>query len=238
MVQLVEEFITAFFDQNPLSNIGIIVTRESKAEKLTELSGNPKAQIAALKANLRTGGDASLQNSLDAAREALSGVPSYGHREVLILLSALTTTDPGDIYASVKLCKRLRIRCSTLGVAAEVYVCKAIAESTKGTYGVALDEMHLRQLLLEHIPPPPTTAHSEKASLICMGFPRRQARESTLMAGRYVCPRCHAHNEELPTTCKICNLTLGSSPHLARSYHHLFPLPPLTEVSSAFEVYK
>ena len=37
MVQLVEEFITAFFDQNPLSNIGIIVTRESKAEKLTEL---------------------------------------------------------------------------------------------------------------------------------------------------------------------------------------------------------
>jgi len=231
MVQLVEEFIVAFFDQNPLSNIGIIVTRESKAEKLTELSGNPKAQIAALKANLRTGGDASLQNSLDAAREALAGVPSYGHREVLILLSALTTTDPGDIYKSARACKRLRVRCSTVGVAAEVYVCKAIAELTKGTYGVALDEHHLGQLLMEHIPPPPTTAsNSEKASLICMGFPRRQAREGSLLSGRYVCPRCRAHNEELPTTCKICKLTLGSSPHLARSYHHLFALPPLTEI--------
>lgn len=28
----------------------------------------------------------------------------------------------------------------------------------------------------------------------------------------------------------MCALTLVSSPHLARSYHHLFPVPPFTEV--------
>ena len=30
----------------------------------------------------------------------------------------------------------------------------------------------------------------------------------------------------------MCGLTLVSSPHLARSYHHLFPVPPFEEVSA------
>ena len=29
----------------------------------------------------------------------------------------------------------------------------------------------------------------------------------------------------LPTTCPVCRLPLVSAPHLARSYHHLFPPP-------------
>ncbi|CAI5972361.1 unnamed protein product [Closterium sp. NIES-65] len=34
----------------------------------------------------------------------------------------------------------------------------------------------------------------------------------------------------LPAECPVCALTLVSSPHLARSYHHLFPVPPFSEV--------
>ncbi|CAI5979480.1 unnamed protein product [Closterium sp. NIES-65] len=34
----------------------------------------------------------------------------------------------------------------------------------------------------------------------------------------------------LPAECPECALTLVSSPHLARSYHHLFPVPPFSEV--------
>jgi hypothetical protein len=41
------------------------------------------------------GGDASLQNALEVAVEALKDIPPYGHREVLFLLAALTTCDPG-----------------------------------------------------------------------------------------------------------------------------------------------
>ena len=41
----------------------------------------------------------------------------------------------------------------------------------------------------------------------------------------YVCPRCKATLEELPTTCPICSLACVASPHLARSFHHLFPVP-------------
>lgn len=45
----------------------------------------------------------------------------------------------------------------------------------------------------------------------------------------HVCPRCLSKNCHLPTECAICELTLVSSPHLARSYHHLFPLKPFVE---------
>ena len=43
--------------------------------------------------------------------------------------------------------------------------------------------------------------------------------------------QCQAKYCELPVECKACGLTLVSAPHLARSYHHLFPLPAFDEVS-------
>lgn len=73
-----------------------------------------------------------------------------------------------------------------------------------------------------------------------MGFPQRAAENAISICschkeakagGGYTCPRCKARVCELPTECRICGLTLVSSPHLARSYHHLFPITPFEEVS-------
>lgn len=103
-------------------------------------------------------------------------------------------------------------------------------------------QFHLKELLLEHAPPPPAIAEYAVANLIKMGFPQRAAegvvsicvchKEAKVGAG-YTCPRCKARVCELPTECRICGLTLVSSPHLARSYHHLFPITPFNEVSSS-----
>jgi hypothetical protein len=49
-------FIRAFFDQNPLSQLGVVVTRNGVAQRLTELSGSPESQIAQLNAAMATGG--------------------------------------------------------------------------------------------------------------------------------------------------------------------------------------
>eukprot|EP01125_Pyxidicula_operculata_P008293 TRINITY_DN2796_c0_g1_i3.p1 TRINITY_DN2796_c0_g1~~TRINITY_DN2796_c0_g1_i3.p1 ORF type:complete len:415 (+),score=61.24 TRINITY_DN2796_c0_g1_i3:13-1257(+) len=46
----------------------------------------------------------------------------------------------------------------------------------------------------------------------------------------YVCPQCNSKVCDIPTHCNICGLTLVSSPDLAQSYRHLFPVP-LYEVS-------
>lgn len=48
---------------------------------------------------------------------------------------------------------------------------------------------------------------------------------SELRYGGYQCPKCHSKLCELPSECGVCGLTLVSSPHLARSFHHLFPVP-------------
>lgn len=51
-----------------------------------------------------------------------------------------------------------------------------------------------------------------------------------LSTAGFLCPQCQAKYCELPVECKCCGLTLVSAPHLARSYHHLFPLPVFTEI--------
>ena len=75
-----------------------------------------------------------------------------------------------------------------------------------------------------------------------MGFPQRRpegpdsvaliGKECALLSGGFTCPRCLALVAELPSSCHVCGLTLVSSPHLARSYHHLFPIKPFTEVTA------
>ena len=80
-----------------------------------------------------------------------------------------------------------------------------------------------------------------QAALLMMGFPSRIVEEkATLCAchgelrrGGYLCSRCEAKVCNLPATCPGCDLTLILSTHLARSYHHLFPLRNWVEVSWA-----
>ncbi|XP_062368812.1 general transcription factor IIH subunit 2 isoform X6 [Cinclus cinclus] len=114
--------------------IGLIVTKSKRAEKMTELSGNSKKHVTALKkaVDMNCSGEPSLYNSLNLAMQTLKQLEN--------------NSDPG------------------------------------------------------------------------------------LTLGGYFCPQCRAKYCELPVECKICGLTLVSAPHLARSYHHLFPLDVFQEV--------
>lgn len=51
-----------------------------------------------------------------------------------------------------------------------------------------------------------------------------------LSTGGYYCPQCYSKYCELPVECRACGLTLVSAPHLARSYHHLFPAKSYREL--------
>lgn len=242
MSGVIQRFIRAFFDENPLSQLGLIIMRNGVAEKLTELSSSPESHIQKLRQNLDTGGDASLQNALDLAIDSLSTIPPYGNREVLILFAALSSCDPGDIMQSVKAARNHKIRVSIVGLAAEVFLCKRMAQDTVGMYSVALNEGHMEQLMLEHSTPPPQPPGSGGASLVRMGFPNKGPEapataafvgvDCVLKPGAYACPRCKARTAELPSECHMCGLSLVSSPHLARSFHHLFPVKPFVEVTA------
>ena len=87
--------------------------------------------------------------------------------------------------------------------------------------------------LVVEAPPPPLAEDATKSSLVQMGFPQKKhvAKDALIVGtgGEYVCPRCSGRIDELPSQCPVCRLTLVSSPHLARSYHHLFPVPAFAE---------
>lgn len=181
-------------------------------------------------------------------------------------MGSLTTCDPGDIMTTIQSCKDANLRCSVISLAAEVRVYKKLAKDTDGAFSVSLDDVHLRDLLQDHIEPPPSTMGAEP-SLIKMGFPSHASSETAslglcmchldtskgckLTTSGFLCPQvrvenllkmapknsnfsfqCQAKYCELPVECKACGLTLVSAPHLARSYHHLFPLPGFNEVNS------
>lgn len=71
--QLLEKFIHSFFDQNPISQLGVIVSYNKKAEKLCDTMGNPRKIVDKLKTlneKLCTG-EISIQNSLEVAMKTL-----------------------------------------------------------------------------------------------------------------------------------------------------------------------
>ncbi|XP_054880802.1 general transcription factor IIH subunit 2-like isoform X2 [Poeciliopsis prolifica] len=245
-LKLMEGFIDEYFDQNPISQVGIITTKNKRAEKLTELAGNPKKHIAALKKAVDSSciGEPSLYNSLSLAIQTLKHMPGHTSREILIILSSLTTCDPANIYELIKTLKSLKVRVSVIGLSAEVRVCTVLTRDTGGSYNVILDESHFKELLMLHVKPPPASFSSE-SSLIRMGFPQHtvaslndqdvkpsfsmSSGSPALTLGGYFCPQCQAKYTELPVECKVCGLTLVSAPHLARSFHHLFPLQAFVE---------
>jgi len=243
-------FIREFFEQNPISQLGILGMREGVAIRVSDMSGNPNDHIEAVR-NLRgmePKGNPSLQNALEMARAALYHTPSHGTREVVIVLGALLTSDPGDIHDTIKSCIKDRIRVSIIGLAAQMHICAEICRKTnagdENSYNVATDEVHYRELLMAITTPPvvrATDAEAQRrnqAALLMMGFPSRITEEkATLCAchgeltrGGYLCSRCKAKVCNLPATCPTCDLTLILSTHLARSYHHLFPLQNWIEV--------
>lgn len=62
------------------------------------------------------------------------------------------------------------VRCSVIGLAAEVKVCRQLSKETGGLYSVILDDCHFRDLLLQQVEPPPA-ARTQDSSLVRMGFP-------------------------------------------------------------------
>ena len=286
VLNILEKFVQEFFHLNPISQIGIIATKNKRADIVSDLTGNPKAHtdqlqkmagktggVGAQTATSSCSGEPSLQNSLELALQSLKHMPAHATREVVVIMSSLTTCDPGDINTTLETYKAANLRCSVISLAAEVRIYRQLTKVTDGKFAVTLDDVHLRDLLHEHLEPPPSALGTEPA-LIKMGFPSHASADSSSQLGLglcmchlndlngklttsgFLCPQvrpstfnknsvkstktneffffffqCQAKYCELPVECKACGLTLVSAPHLARSYHHLFPLPAFNEVS-------
>jgi len=261
-LEYAREFVTEWFDQNPLGQIGIVGMRGGIGERIGEMSGNPQDVLRAIseRHKLEPVGEPSLQNAIEMARSSMSHLPTHSSREILIVFGSLTTVDPGNIYETLSSCVKDRIRISLVALAAEMKICRELCDKTGGAFGVAMNEGHFKDLLFELIPPPAqktTTAGASagagaaasasapagkmSADLMMMGFPQRLPDtapaalcvcHAQMRAAGFLCPRCGARLCDAPTDCDVCGLMIVSSPHLARSYHHLFPVKSYSAVLS------
>jgi len=255
VLKLLESFIDEYFYLNPISQLGIVTTSNKRAEKASDMTGNPRKHIEVVKslASKSCVGEPSLQNSLELALSSLRQMPLHASREVIVLQGSLTTCDPTDINKTIAAARQAKVRCSVINLSAEVRVLRELATQTQGLHNVILDDLHFKDLLAAHLDPPPSAATAESC-LIRMGFPSHAGKEGEpgglgmclchldcpqpgeegrrISTVGYCCPQCSAKYCELPVECRGCGLTLVSAPHLARSYHHLFPLPPFLEVDN------
>ncbi len=213
-INLLEKFIEEFFHLNPISQIGLITTQNKRAELVSELAGNPRGHVDQLnvlsKKDLSGGaqsatsacsGEPSLQNSLELAMQTLRHMPPHATREILVVMGSLTTCDPGDIQETLEAAKKSNVRCSVISLAAEVRIYKELAKMTGGNFAVILDDVHLRDLLHEHVQPPPTASGAEPG-LIKMGFPSHASHDesgSGSSSGLGLC-MCHLDTK---TGCKL-----------------------------------
>ncbi|OAT12519.1 transcription initiation factor TFIIH subunit 2 [Blastomyces gilchristii SLH14081] len=237
-----QEFVLEFFEQNPISQLGVLGMRDGLAVRISDMSGNPTDHILAIQ-SLRPKdpkGMPSLQNTLEMARGALFRTPTHGTREVFIIFGALLSSDPGDIHKTINTLVADKIRVSIIGLAAQVAICRDICARTNNGddsgYGVALNEQHFRELFMNVTTPPattvaptPTTTKEETktsqtttSSLLMMGFPSRTLSPTTtptLCACHskpsrtgYLCSRCGAKVCTLPTSCPCGGLPWFLSP--------------------------
>lgn len=117
-------FVTEFYDQNPISQLALLATRDRTAEKLTDLSGNARTHVDILGKIQHADGLASLQNTISLALKVLKHIPNYGHRELLVVYNSLSSCDPGDIFATVRQAIDGRLRVSVVCTAAELFICR------------------------------------------------------------------------------------------------------------------
>lgn len=253
--KLVGDFIKDFLDGNSIGQLGIIITRNKRAERISELSGNPIKLLKDLeKWNDPNSckGEASLQNSLEVAFSMLKNLPTYSSREIIMIFGNLTFIDPGNVHDTIQSMKNNGIRCSVIGLSAEMYIYKTLCKLTGGTYSIILDDSHFQQLLSQHVKPH-TSSSSLVPSCVKMGFCKTldpspsysscvcHFKDLTkLNAPGYICPQCKSKCCELPTQCKTCGISLATSSHLVRPIHYLIPLPCFTEprnLSGSFKCY-
>ncbi|XP_006461155.1 hypothetical protein AGABI2DRAFT_204710 [Agaricus bisporus var. bisporus H97] len=259
MLQYAREFILEWFDQNPLGQIGVVGMRAGLGERIGDLSGesgNPQEVLSYIKERhkLEPTGEPSLQNAIEMAKASMSHLPTHSSREIIIIFGSLTTCDPGNIHETLETCVKNKVRISVVALAAEMKICRELSDKTGGQFGVAMNEGHFKDLLFELVPPPAQRAltrtmgapsASLSADLMMMGFPTRLPEASAptlcvchaeLKSQGFLCPRCLAKVCDVPTDCHVCGLMIVSSPHLARSYHHLFPVKPYDAVPNLEDI--
>ena len=175
-----------------------------------------------------------------SALDQLKDVPSYMTRELLLIQSSLNTTDAKDVAATIARAKKEKLRCSVVSsLERGVHIQKVGVGDERDV------QCMYRQVTFQGVDV--SSRHTSTKSILgfdSTGYTFRSygisgnefsafkslcACHHEFSREGFYCPKCQTKVCNLPTNCPVCGLRLVSSSHLARSYHHLFPVEPFIE---------
>ncbi|XP_074851507.1 general transcription factor IIH subunit 2 isoform X4 [Carettochelys insculpta] len=246
-LKLLEYFVEEYFDQNPISQIGVIVTKSKRAEKLTELSASSFMYI------FLTGCESCLHGGFSCLEQPFHILPHQSFK-----------------------CTKTHLVSDTRNPRKHITALKKAVDLTCHGEPSLYNSLNLAMQTLKHMPGhtsrevliifsslttcDPSNIYdlikclkAVKIRVSVIGL-SAEVRVCTVLAretgGTYHVILDESHYKELlmhhvspppassSSECSLIRmgLTLVSAPHLARSYHHLFPLDAFQEV--ALEEYK
>ncbi len=174
LLRQMTEFVGAFFAANPLSQLSLVSTGAGTAERLSPLFSAKSAHLAALAelAGKECEGEISLQHCVELGIANLRHVSAHVSRELLLIVSSLSTCDPGDLNSAAISAKHARIRISIIHFSGAMFAGEQLCRATGGTHAVMVDKTHFSQILFANVSPqldkrPPGTA----VALVPTGFP-------------------------------------------------------------------
>mmetsp|Transcript_77709 Transcript_77709/g.251729 ORF Transcript_77709/g.251729 Transcript_77709/m.251729 type:complete len:340 (+) Transcript_77709:674-1693(+) len=238
-VEAAKTFANQFLAENPLAEIGLGILRAGTAEVRMLLGSSGEEFVEQLITAAAEGprGRMSVSSALQRAISGLGDTPPYGTREVLLFFASITTADPAEapLESMAVSLRKHRIRVSVVSMSPEMYALKQVCTATGGSYSVALNSSHFREILHGHLAAPVCTADALVPKLVRMGFPR-QVIEAAIPAAcachlkpqvrLFVCPQCDARVCRVPGRCPTCELPLASATLIARGFRQLLPPAP------------
>uniref|UniRef100_A0AC35FXY9 General transcription factor IIH subunit n=1 Tax=Panagrolaimus sp. PS1159 TaxID=55785 RepID=A0AC35FXY9_9BILA len=258
-IKVLKKFIHNYFRENPLSQLGIISVKDKASEIVTSLT----ASVKELEEGLDTlnvfecKGDFSLQNGVLRAYHNLQGLPMHAHREVLVIMAAMTSVDFSNIFTTMENFKRNQIIVHGIHLACELYVLRKFCAKTRGGHAVVLNDVHFEVVLSDYILPPKGhlfAKHTNVETYYKMGFPKKQKVKDVLFCAchrdefkdfkpsdnlynidtmikpfGFLCIQCKTRICSLPMDCPNCGLRLVSATQIAKAQMHIMPLPVYNE---------
>ena len=261
ILRQLKDFVTRFFDQNPLGSLGLISTKEKKASIISPMSSNARVTINVIEemekqladdADQYCLSEPSCQMSLTKAFSYLGSQAKYFSKEIILVMNSLKSCDISNLKDTAKMLRNDSVKCNIIHLSAQVELYQQLAKETGGEMIVPKNENEIDQIFIRLSKPVILEDdHDASAStMIKMGFPsflknsnsskyRMTTNTSSstndlshtnqLSTEGYECPQCGLNVTSIPVQCPTCNLQLVTAPHLARSHHHLFPVPKFTE---------
>ncbi|KAH0795926.1 hypothetical protein GPJ56_000174 [Histomonas meleagridis] len=253
IVKSLTNFITSFFDENPLSMLSIVSTYNYRATILTPLSRDIKQHIHALDtlSDINASGEPSIYNSIVVATSLLRATVKCSTKEILFFYGSMRTCDPKPLQESIDLlCQSPPCVASCIGFNAELDFLKRIAASNNGLYLIPTSTEHLDDILLSFVQPPGWVDKTQKMQFLPFGFPKTTYDLPAFQLDKVFhdrnnpplpkvtniqCPQCGTRVFDLPTFCPCCGHLLFSAGHLIRAQHHLRPILPYEKRSPKSE---